>query len=1083
VKQGFGAAIRRYIAAQQAQLHTEAIVVAASDVRQTHAQFSAGSLSNATAVYEDAVRLSRTDAATISHTSGTDNLTSLPVWTSGASFPLAVWALDEGALGPQVRLAKVGAYLDLQPNGGQPRFDGYFALTLYRIPSYRVRGSVDEWALQKVADSVIVAASTIGATPALVEFTFSDSVFGGTPRAIEIGPEFSPRNELHVSQGLPHVQFTGRVIAAQITAYGGTNSNVAWKYDSGQANPKAVGGAGSLYHFATVPGPANLLLRRQVTLGTGMPRVTFTTGTYAVSGSVTFAGGVTMDLGAVPSGVEFRVSATVPAGASGTAEARVGSGDPWVAVADGQTPAEVGLASSQTYEMRYSMSADATRTASPALYALGVVDRVLLDLTPYATWDGVDESVDPLTGRVKMDAATCRLEFVGVRDFRDDVTRLLSAYNWTGIELRTHAWHPTLARSAWGLLDLWRLDEAEVGESSAALSCVSILAELEGRYPRATGTETGYLVKSTASDLTVLGGDFQRVLSAGTQTPGSVVWTVSGSATEFAYLATPAAVPNLRRWPTGAWRVLVNVTSGNANIYLACRIKRVTAAGTVQETEPAASYATTEEVQATAGLKTFAFGGLEWTEGLTTDRLVVELRARNADAGNQSITIETGTASTETRAPWTATAAMAPQSFSAVYPKDAYVTWRDTVIGLPARYRGPRWDVSPWRVSKEIMDADGRRELERLAWLDGFAVIASQGVVKPVDLTGTRNVAAAAFPLEQTRQESVTMGFASRLPEYVVPFGYNTSLPDTFAGEVRVRHAAALTAYAGNRVNAPDPRIEDEVAKYVLEPGLASALAQRVVAALAVGRIVIEIVPTEWYPWLEIGDAVAVETTRLAFRDPASGDAFAGPVWAFGVIVGRGGPALRPSFAVWVPGLAGLFAAQGSVDRRVPYEGPAVELTVGQDPTNLGNAVVRVRAFPPASTIRYVYHDLGVAPPDRAAIEQWSGYSQAVTVPRHESDDRLFSAFAAYQGFAGPIQTVRIAPDEQADLGGIVVAESGSSPNIALTAAGLDVDGDTRTIRWYGRKGAWPALAAGQSAVITCDALKPFKASCIRAWR
>lgn len=1065
MKQGWGAAIRRYCAQGMARLHVEALRLTREDIRRTYAELDAGTKVNVTVVAEDAARITGVATAIATHTAGTDDLTDLD---DTAPYHMVAYALDESAIiGSRVVLSKISAFLDIQRNTGAAPYDGKFGVSVYRLGKWgrSVANAADVWYLTKVADSLKVEASTIGSTPSLVDFTFATSTYDDKPPGVVIDGSFAARDAKNSSklvgtpqdndlaQQDPLLALTGRVVIVVIRAYGGTNTNYSWKYESAGANPKTIASAGTLYFrqgSIATGHPGLMALKSEA--GTGMPRISFYLAVYSATGTLSFTGGSQVDLGAVPTGtVEFRVKADVPPGTTGTAYARVAAIDAWVVVKDGQTHTDVGLALSRTYEMKYEFAADSSQYTTPVLYELGAIERAeLLDLTEFCTAGEPSESVDPQTGEVKMAEVEFRLGLTGNKDYRDDVTRLLYENDWDDIEIRTHAYHPDLARSEWGYLDLWRLDDAVINGPQAVLTCVSVLEQLKGKFPRPSGSEVGYLLKTTASDLTGLGGDYQKEISPSTQGASTFVWTVAGSATEFIYLVTPANLPQLRRWGTGPWTVNLSINSGNANIKLACRIKRVNAAGALQEIEPTIGYSTGEEITASTGQKTFTFNELVFGEGALTDRLVVEIRARNTDAGAQAFTIDTGTTATEVRPPWIPTSTITPQSFSDVYPKDAYGTWRDSVCALPERYRGAKPDRAAWKVFKFVMGADGKREAERILFLDGCCQIASQGVIKAVNLFGPRGLAVASFPMETYTPFDVGMGFRSRLPEFKAGYGYETRIPNAFAGTVTVRHAAAYTAFGLSKIDEPVNELDSEIARYIRDQALAAELCRNLVLAYGCGDIRIGVSPTESMPWLEIGDEASAETDRLAFKDPLTGVGVRGPLWAMGTIIGKSGPMLRPRFLVKPRGLVDLFVTTDSTQNRTPFEGPVAIPTIERDQTNPGNALLRVRGYPDTATLYYYYHATTVSPPERTRKDLWSTWTSAVTLARDSSADKLLSVFAEYQDVRGAIITARVAPDGRASITTLTAVEA--TTNVSWAASGLAAN--AKSIRWYLRRAA-----------------------------
>jgi len=582
-------------------------------------------------------------------------------------------------------------------------------------------------------------------------------------------------------------------------------------------------------------------------------------------------------------------------------------------VRDGQTPADVGLATSRFYEMQATFASNAALDTTPTLRAFGIRDRTALDVSEIATLEGFDESVDPVTGQVKMAEGTCQLALLGQPDARDLVSEILSAHYFSEIEVRAFAASDDLPRAQWLHLDTWRVDDYQPGPAAITLTLVSVLERLKGDRPAAGGTLYGYLLKAAASDMGG-GADFSAEVSQDAETAGTRTGSVAAGATETSYGFTPPGEPGLLTWTAGAWVVKVDVTTPHANVVLAIRLRRINAAGVVQESSPAPT-SVDEQALGVAGVRTFVanFGGLAWTKGATTDRLRVDYLFRNTDGGAaHSVTIATGTINTEIRTPWHPQAAVAPVKYSADSVKVVYDDWLDGRIGLEARYRGPGSANISTVLTKTVTKTDGKRELERIAYLDGGCVIGSQGVVKFVNLFAPRDVTGPHFPLEEQAGQQVALGLRARLPQFTVPYGYGTTKENAFAGEVKTQHAAALAHLGLSRIDNPDARLEDETARYVPDPTLAAVLGGWIVSRMGGGLTTIEFAPIYAQPHLEIGDAIAVETDRLVFKDGVTGESIRGARWVAGAIIGRKG-VWGQGFVVWVRGSSDLSATGAQV--------------------------------------------------------------------------------------------------------------------------------------------------------------------------
>lgn len=165
-----------------------------------------------------------------------------------------------------------------------------------------------------------------------------------------------------------------------------------------------------------------------------------------------------------------------------------------------------------------------------------------------------------------------------------------------------------------------------------------------------------YVLKATASDLTASpAGAFnveasEGAATASTLSSGSLAAATSADGHAFTVAGNPAASGT----STGAFTVLVEVTTGQTDFTIQVQLARVNSGGT----EQAASGFTATQA-ATAGTKTFS-GGVLTNPGLGTwaagDRLRVDIRFVRAAGGhgNTAVIIGTGSATADTiTAPWT----------------------------------------------------------------------------------------------------------------------------------------------------------------------------------------------------------------------------------------------------------------------------------------------------------------------------------------------------------------------------------------------------------------------------------------------
>lgn len=162
-----------------------------------------------------------------------------------------------------------------------------------------------------------------------------------------------------------------------------------------------------------------------------------------------------------------------------------------------------------------------------------------------------------------------------------------------------------------------------------------------------TRAATTYTLRSANSDCTG-GADFTRELRSGTETAGSITFSVANGATEDSLGFTPAGNPSTDG-TTGNYTVEVSVTTGSSAIQGSVAVARVNSSCVQQQIS-----AFTAEQTMTAGVKTFTLNSINLGTWGAGDRLkvVYRFRSTNTHGGAASLTIETGTADTEATAPW-----------------------------------------------------------------------------------------------------------------------------------------------------------------------------------------------------------------------------------------------------------------------------------------------------------------------------------------------------------------------------------------------------------------------------------------------
>lgn len=318
----------------------------------------------------------------------------------------------------------------------------------------------------------------------------------------------------------------------------------------------------------------------------------------------------------------------------------------------------------------------------------------------------------------------------------------------------------------------------------------------------------------------------------------------------------------------------------------------------------------------------------------------------------------------------------------------AYDDIVDNLVALPARYRGPGL-IGTNTVSKIIYDSDGKDELDRLAYLEGWSVISSQGRVKAVpmmrDEPGGENPL-AVFYIGDYTPVSIGPGYRARVDEFFVPYGWSETT-ESFYGEARQFNATAFVKLGGSGLDTSE-RLDDETGKWIDTLTHAKAVAARIPQHFGNGLIQWEIRSTYPHPYLEPGDPVVIVTDRFVGRSPIDNREIRGPVAAHGIIT-MVGDVLGKTFAVWIPGFDDIRPTDGAVTWVNYYEPTPVVLNAAADwSANDGSVDVRVMCEVPDSVSI------------KAAIST-STYPTAATV-RGESAVALDGNGAGTVSFTGP---------------------------------------------------------------------------------
>lgn len=246
--------------------------------------------------------------------------------------------------------------------------------------------------------------------------------------------------------------------------------------------------------------------------------------------------------------------------------------------------------------------------------------------------------------------------------------------------------------------------------------------------------------------------------------------------------------------------------------------------------------------------------------------------------------------------------------------KAAFEELLDSLVALPARYRGPGVEDTTHSVAKTIMESDALDEINAVAFLGGEAVVESQGRIKAVKVMRDEPIdyVVARFPIGTYEPRGrFGPGFNARLDEFFVRFNWESSR-EAFDSEHRFVNATAFDKLGGAGLLA-ETRLDDEICKWIISTALADAVGERHPKHFGNGQIVWPIRAKDGYrnPALEVGDVVAIETDLFAALSPINAQPIRGPVTAAAIIV-MADP-WGQELDLWVPGFEYIVAGVGDV--------------------------------------------------------------------------------------------------------------------------------------------------------------------------
>lgn len=246
-----------------------------------------------------------------------------------------------------------------------------------------------------------------------------------------------------------------------------------------------------------------------------------------------------------------------------------------------------------------------------------------------------------------------------------------------------------------------------------------------------------------------------------------------------------------------------------------------------------------------------------------------------------------------------------PLTYAGETLKDTYDDLLDTQIALAGRFRGPGVEDDTTTISRRINeDTEAKDLLDAIAFLDGSAVVASQGLVKAVKFYDDKAIR-AVFPSEEIEPLAVSPGFEHRLPQWTVRHDWSED-ERRYTEERYYVHASALTNLGVARFNDIQT-LDDMVAKCIYATALADTVGNRAVDYFGAGLVQLAFRSIYPKPHLEPGDMIGIETDRFLACDPNTANAVKGKLWILAVIV-ECGDIYGRTFTVWMREYADIFS-------------------------------------------------------------------------------------------------------------------------------------------------------------------------------
>lgn len=610
--------------------------------------------------------------------------------------------------------------------------------------------------------------------------------------------------------------------------------------------------------------------------------------------------------------------------------APTGTSPSYLTVVDGQTTEDLGLNLQPQYAVRATLSSSADGSRSPILHILGARVVVARDLGEVADLRDWQEHVDPMTHQSEVGQCAVSVLKDGIRDYRDDITRLLSENGPGLLYFRVYVFHRDVPRSKWLHREDFIIDDSDPRGAHIGITGVSVLARLRQSLPKLTADSIAVPIADVSNP-----GGWTASTGLGWQqladvAPGSVV----GTPDDTTYIES-VANPSNAQYTITLSSIGTPAAAIPNQIFLQART--ALGAGTtcslkLELMEGATVRATLPSVAVTAP-DTGQGSYVPIRYGLT----IAEINSVTDWSALRIRFSATGSGGAKVRVGWARLVILGIRADlqypSSATPANTVQGCRDDLldnqIGLDQRYRGPSYtDTTPPLVAAKTIRTDpsgetdltrAGQELDALNYIAGYADIASQGRVKSIPLyrvtaltdliTGTTTAqftpligpVRAIIPIEEVEPISCGQGWRQRVPRFAIAWGWDGQ---RYGGEAQIENQMALTYFHPALID-PKTRAPAIVSRWLPGDGLARGLALRHGQMFGLGLMEWRVRFTHMRPWLEAGDLVTFGTDRLVAFDPVATRAIAGRQWVTAMINGRW-DGLGREFSVWIQTFASV---------------------------------------------------------------------------------------------------------------------------------------------------------------------------------